>query len=121
MLGNSLRLRLSKGDLNVLKESGIITEQVNFPNGQILSYSLSRSENSEITAEFDDSAIKAYIPDRLFSEWINTERVGFDQNCRLSSGSTFGVLIEKDFKCLTDRPEDESDLFPHPSQDNINC
>jgi len=25
-------------------------------------------------------------------------------------------MIEKDFKCLSPRDEDESDMFPHPSQ-----
>ena len=32
----------------------------------------------------------------------------------LDDGSTLKVLVEKDFACLTEREEDESDMFPHP-------
>jgi hypothetical protein len=121
MLNNSIRLRLSQGDIKVLEESGKIIERVNFPSGQELSYSLMRNEEEMITADFMDSEINTFIPVNLLSEWINTDKVGFEQDLPISGGGTFKILIEKDFKCLTERSEDESDLFPHPDKDILNC
>ena len=40
--------------------------------------------------------------------------------CAIFAGNTGieveKILIEKDFKCLSPRDEDESDMFPHPKQ-----
>ena len=121
MLGNSIRLRLSQGDINKLKESGKISETIHFPNGHRLTYSLSTTEELTITADFQETAIKTFIPENLLAEWVNTDRVGYEQDLVLSNADTLKILIEKDFKCLTDRAEDESDLFPHPRENDTVC
>ncbi len=121
MLGNSIRLRLSQSDLDVLSKHGKVTESVNFPNGQTLTYALSKQEVTNITVEFRGAEIETFIPIDYMETWLNTNRVGFDQSLELPNGSIFKILIEKDFKCLTDREEDESDLFPHPQEKDLNC
>jgi uncharacterized protein DUF7009 len=121
MLSNSIRLRLSQGDIKLLEEAGRVVESVNFPNSEQLVYSLIKTEEDKISADFNGTEIKTYIPKNLAAEWMKTGKVGFEQEMFDKQGNSFCILIEKDFKCLTERSEDESDLFPHPEENNLNC
>ena len=57
----------------------------------------------------------------IASEWATTDQVGIEKTIFVAEGSDLAILIEKDFKCLTDRPhEDESDLFENP-MNNHDC
>ncbi len=47
--------------------------------------------------------------------WATTNQVSIRGEQQLEDGSTLGILVEKDFQCLTEREdEDESDMFPNP-------
>ncbi len=54
--------------------------------------------------------------------WANSSEISLRASSPLPDGNELTILVEKDFKCLTDRPhEDESDLFPHPKEGDIIC
>lgn len=60
--------------------------------------------------EFNIMILKTEI-----ENWLNNDEiVSFECNFPTLSNPLF-VLIERDFKCLTPRKEDESDLFENPN------
>ena len=60
-------------------------------------------------------AERGLIPDdtvrisAALAEWADTDRVGFE-----NKANNFYLLVEKDFKCLDNVEEDQSDNYPNP-------
>jgi len=106
--GNSLRYRLTKSDIDCFSNNGYIEETIYFGN-QKLAYALQRFQVDELTADFNDQKIVLYVPLAIAEEWTTTDRVGFENN-----NTCLYLLIEKDFKCLDNVAEDQSDNYPNP-------
>ena len=106
--GNSIRYRLTKGDVETFSENGYIEERANFGN-QTLIYALQQYGNDSLSANFEDNKITLYMPAIMANEWWLTNRVGFEHR----ENESF-LLIEKDFKCLDNVAEDQSDNYPNP-------
>ncbi|MDB5134655.1 MAG: hypothetical protein JWP37_1258 [Mucilaginibacter sp.] len=106
--GNSLRYRLTKSDVNRFAEEGYLQEVTNFGT-QSLIYALERSAADDLEATFQDNKITLYMPEKMTYEWSTDEKVGFECN-----KGDFYLLIEKDFKCLDNVAEDQSDNYPNP-------
>ena len=117
ILGNSIRLRLTQSEVKNIAEKGKIEERTQFGGmlNSTLIYSLEKKETTEINADFSNNHIQVVLPEKTADEWANSNQVGIENKIQLSDGSTFRILIEKDFKCLTERGEDESDHFPNPA------
>lgn len=111
--GNSLRYRLTRSDIDSLAESGQLEEQTDFP-GQSLVYALKTTEQPLMSAVFVDCQITLFLPLTMVTEMIHTEKVGFQQ---ISEG--LQLLVEKDFTCLDNVEEDQSDNYPNPLALNI--
>jgi len=106
--GNSLRYRLTKSDIELFSKDGYLEETISF-GSQNLIYALQQSAESELTADFKDQKITLSVPAFMAEEWATTDRVGFE-----SSNGPLYLLIEKDFKCLDNVTEDQSDNYPNP-------
>jgi hypothetical protein len=106
--GNSLRYRLTKSDIEHFSKVGYIEETIYF-GSQKLIYALQRYQEDELTADFNGQQIVLYVPGYMANEWTTTDRVGFENN----NGALY-LLIEKDFKCLDNVEEDQSDNYPNP-------
>jgi len=107
--GNSIRYRMSKTDVDSFLQSGYIEEVVDF-GAQKLIYALKREGNKQLTANFEQNRITLCMPENMATEWQQSEKVGFNGiHNRLS------LLIEKDFQCLDNTWEDQSDNFPNPA------
>jgi hypothetical protein len=122
--GNSVRLRLTQGEVAEFAESGSVEDRIEFggESNPHLSYAVKTEGGAEkVSAKFEDGRISVIIPQAVADEWSQTEQVGIRGEQNLPSGKTLRILIEKDFACLTPRPEeDESDNFPHPKSEK-NC
>jgi hypothetical protein len=94
--------------METFSEKGYVEEVTQF-GGQALTYSLKRSEVKQLAAQFNNNHIALFMPALMADEWIETEIVGFDNNSDL-----LYLLIEKDFKCLDNVAEDQSDNYPNP-------
>lgn len=116
ILDNSIRLRFSQSELNELLENGSIRKSMNFPNGDQFRYGLYKSESKRLTSEIKDNEIRVMVPDQKVEELARTNLVGIEEDFE-----GLKILVEKDFKCLTDRDEDESDLFENPIAGEENC
>jgi hypothetical protein len=107
--GDSLRFRLTRSEVAKLYEDGLIAETTNFV-GHSLTYRLRKEPGgSGVRAELADGTITVSAPAGAVDQWASSDAVGIT--------ARYGVLriaIEKDFRCLTRREEDEADAYPHP-------
>lgn len=110
--GNSIRLRLSMSDVQMLVQSGIILDKSHIGNG-ILKYQITQNiHENELSATFENDTINVHLPKDWLTNWDNDERIGFEGR----DANGLYILIEKDFQCMKPRiNEDESDLFLNPN------
>lgn len=109
--GDTIRLRLSQGEVDTIGKFQTVSEKTHFADN-VFTYSLSVSADSEhITAKYHNNEIEVFIPKKLASTWTTSDLVGLQSE----ENQTPSILIEKDFQCLTERGEDESDLFANPN------
>ena len=111
--GNTIRFRLTQTEVAGFGKEGACMGKLEFPNGTLM-YRLTQS--GELGAIFNNNVITVILPEAEVKDWINTDRVGISGNLTLENEDNFSILVEKDFKCLTERGVDESDLFPNPSE-----
>ena len=111
--GNSLRYRLTKTDIANFDRDGYLEETTNF-GSQVFKYALQRTICEYLTADFTNNTITLYMPAALALEWTGTDRVGYE-----NSSNEMYLLVEKDFKCLDNVAEDQSDNYPNPLVENF--
>ena len=114
--GNSVRIRLSKSGVAAITGLGYLEEHTSFGNAK-LTYALQRSEEATMmTADFSDNKITIFIPSVLLQDWATNDVVGFDADMPVGNAESLYLLVEKDFKCLDNTDEDQSDNFENPNQ-----
>lgn len=111
--GNSVRLRLSKSEVEHFGKEGRIESSTSF-GGSIFHYVLSKTADDKMTANFENNTITVYLPETLATTWVNTEKVGYDANMDIGGGDVLYLLLEKDFKCLDNSIEDQGDNYDNP-------
>jgi len=115
--GNSLRYRLTKSDIAQLTVNGLVKETVEFVN-TVFTYVLQVATTQQLSADFRDNVVTVYMPHNMLYRLAETEDVGFE-----NSNGKLHILVEKDFVCLDNVVEDQSDNYPHPIGANgyANC
>jgi hypothetical protein len=112
--GDSVRLRLTQGEVRALADQGSVADAVNFSPESRLEYRVRRAPVATLTAHYDSSAIEVCVPDEMALEWAASDLVTLEYTRHTPEGD-LRLIIEKDFTCLVPRAgEDESDHFPHP-------
>lgn len=116
--GNTVRFRLTKPEVKLIGDKGYIEEQTDLlPNKFFYAVKTDNSIN-ELKADFNNNRITLFIPEVWAKEWDNSEQVGFEGRMKTNDSQSIYLLIEKDFKCLDESTEDQSDNFENP---NIEC
>ncbi len=127
--GNSVRLRLLRGEVRRLGETGRVAETVQFGllPAERLTYTIEASATAkQITANFADNHLKILLPDLIARDWVESEQISLASEQTFESNETDSVtlkiLIEKDFVCL-DRVDDadNKDAYPHPNPNKQRC
>jgi hypothetical protein len=110
--GNSIRLRLTRSEVERLRNTGYVEESVDFGGGHRLTYRLrSRADSGPVQAEFRDGGLAVSLGQEAAQAWAGSDEVGI-----YGQSEALTISIEKDFRCLTrplDHPQ-ERDAFPHP-------
>lgn len=116
---NSIRLRLLRSEIEQLRQSGTVSEKIQFSPRRSLIYTLKVSAATEISSRYENNEIIIEIPFDAACEWTTTDLVGLENKQKINENLTLEITLEKDFACL-DRPfdADNRDAFPRPSQ---NC
>jgi hypothetical protein len=112
---NSLRLRLTQKEVAQFRRSGRVDAAVYFAPGRMLSYSMeSLPDAVEVSADFDDRAIRILIPTSIATQWTDSNNVGIQALQPIGEDLQLELLIEKDFQCLHRTEEQEPDAYPNP-------
>jgi hypothetical protein len=111
--GNSVRLRLTRSEVERLRETGLVEESVDFGAGEVLAYRLqSRLEQGPVEAAFGQGIMTVSVSKDAARTWADSEEVGL-----YAQSGVLTISVEKDFRCLTRRlDEQERDAYPHPVQ-----
>lgn len=112
--GNSIRFRLTRSEVATFCEMGHYEEKTDFGDA-VFKYALRMDEaTDELLAGFKTNTITLRVPQKIGAGWDANHKVGFENTVRLGNGNELHILLEKDFACLDDRGEDESDNYPNP-------
>ena len=114
--GDTVRLRLTKGEVEALGKEGIIKESVHFSlqEDQQFHYVLSIvPDDKTVSIEFINNTINVKVPKETAKHWITTDEVGFEANV-VGEGRCIHVLVEKDFQCLHRDNTEEPDNYANP-------
>lgn len=117
ILGNSLRFRLGKSEVESFGHSGSIEGGVRFGESSEtdLRFKLQMIDGLEFTGKFSKGNIVVGVPRSLVDQWVSNEEVSISGSQELDAQADLKFLIEKDFVCLNSHnDEDQSDRYPHP-------
>jgi Family of unknown function (DUF7009) len=114
VLGDSIRLRLTRGEVAELGRSGVVGERTHFAGGVVMEYRLCRDAGvAACKASLEGNVLTVSAPASAVDQWLNSDDVAIRSEAQ--PANTARILVEKDFACLTERPgEDDSDAYPHP-------
>ena len=117
---NSIRLRLTRTEVETLRDDGMVRASTAFPGGRELRYEVESSPASIKPGAFlSNSTVTVRLPESVVQAWANTEQVSISGEVQHSNGDALAILVEKDFACLAPREgEDESDMYPHPQAED---
>lgn len=102
-----IRLRLTKSEIEQLASQGRVACTTPLPSTTMI-YSLNRA--SETGADFNNGELRVNLAEEAVNRLTQTDAVGFE-----ATVGEVHLLIEKDFTCLTARPEERNgDFYPNP-------
>jgi hypothetical protein len=114
--GASLRLRLSKSEVATIVHQGLLTEETPF-GASTFRYSLARVEDgNQLSAGFEDGNITMYVPESLIKDWDTNSLISIEGNMPVGADKNLYLLLEKDFQCIDQTTEDQSDNYINPNQ-----
>lgn len=115
--GNFIRYRLTKSEVKTLADTGKIVEETCFgpEESHIFRYALETKDGIDgLQADFKNNTITLYLSAGAAKVWPDEERVGFENQVNVAPDQTITLLLEKDFICMDQTAEDQSDNYPHP-------
>jgi hypothetical protein len=114
--GNSIRLRLTRSEVERFAHDGSIESVLNFgpAPARHLSYGLVTSPQPECMAvKYSPDRITIFVSPALAKDWTTTERIAISDRQPLSDEAHLDILVEKEFGRLRDAQPDP-DLYPNP-------
>jgi hypothetical protein len=120
---NSIRMRLSRSEVDTMAGDGLVAATLAFPGGAKLVYCVESSPACvDPVAAFENGELSLRLPESTVKQWAESEEVSIAAEQVLDGGDVLTLLVEKDFACLAPREgEDESDMYPHPEEGSANC
>jgi hypothetical protein len=115
--GNFVRFRLVQSEVKTISELGSCEEKTVFgiSANQTFTYRLvSKSGITQLEATLENNVLTMYMPIEDAKKWHDDERVGYENDVDNGTATPLHLLLEKDFVCLDETVEDQSDNYPHP-------
>jgi hypothetical protein len=124
--GNSVRLRLTRTEVDRLAAAGQVSDSVCFGAERCLGYRVTADAASpELKAVYGTDLIDVRVPAARVAAWARSNSevsIEGDQVLSDADGDSLRILVEKDFACLQPRAgEDDSDMFAHPAEGRQTC
>ena len=104
--GNSIRFRITQGEMAALVDGARLEDSVQFGPTQteILSYTAGISPQcSEVRASYSKGMIQVTLPVNLAQPWASTNQVGIEHVQSIAKGVALKIVLEKDFQCFHPR------------------
>ena len=117
LLDDSIRLRLSQSEVVAAGEQRAVEACTRFPDGSAFCFALeSDAGAATASAAYASDRLVVRLPAAEISAWArDAEAVSLQEEVGLPDGGTLKLLVEKDFRCLAPREdEDQSDLYMNP-------
>jgi len=116
--GNSVRIRLSKTEVERLSSGAALEESTNFGDSRF-GYAVQPVHGGDrLTARFEKGIITMHVPESLLKNWAANSVVGFESDMTVNGSEHLHLLLEKDFKCADQPAEEQSDYYDNPEK---NC
>ena len=113
---NSIRIRLTKTEVEKLANTGYLEDQTLFANNKFVYVLQMVDEGNELSASLDTNKITMFVPAVLIKDWPENNIVGFNANMPVAENEKLYLLLEKDFVCLDETTEDQSDNYENPNK-----
>ena len=114
--GNSIRLRLTKPEVESLSTEGYVEEQTHFGNTKF-TYRLESSLTVDtLTAAFENNILFMFVPFEFAKKWPGNAIISLDHFHDVSANEPLYLLLEKDFKCISGSTEDQSQQYDNPEK-----
>ncbi|HDZ06786.1 hypothetical protein LCGC14_0243170 [marine sediment metagenome] len=112
--GDSIRFRLTQTEVQALSNNGKIYDSTNF-GATKFSYGVVLNNKAEhLSIKFENNSIILEMPEADGRSWFANDIITFDHTMKTSSENNLYLLLEKDFTCLDNTIEDQSDNYPNP-------
>lgn len=116
--GNSLRLRITRPEIDRLMNEGRVEETISFaPDDRSrLTYSLEHTATTSLpTVRFVPPSLEVRIPTPQAQKWSLGDDVGIHATIDLGPKGSLDLLLEKDFACIHGSEDENKDAFPNPN------
>ena len=112
--GNTIRIRLSKSEVDRFAVNHRIEDHTEFGDTKFSYALVSGPQYAQMGADFKDGIITMFLTEKQAEEWTKTTLIGLENDMPIGNGKNLYVLLEKDFKCIDETHEDQTDKFDHP-------
>ena len=65
-------------------------------------------------ATYIENTITIYIPKKDTIDWPTNAKIGFKNSIDTENRNSLSILVEKDFVCMDETVEDQTDNYPNP-------
>ena len=112
--GDSIRFRLTQKEVKTLSENGKIYDRTNFGNQEFNYGVVLKEDIDNLNISFKNNSITLEMPDTSGKSWYVNDIITFENVLKTSKENDLYLLLEKDFTCLDNTIEDQSDNYPNP-------
>ena len=111
---NSIRYRLTMSEVAAFSRDGVVESCTSFEQDEFRYVLKTKSHITGLTATFENNTITMWVPAKDARGWAKSTEIGFSNTVALEGGKELSLLLEKDFACLDETGEDQSDNYPNP-------
>jgi hypothetical protein len=115
--GNSIRLRVSRSELERFLSGSRIEETVHFApeTDARLIYALESARQAvPVVVRYQPQAVTVVLSEDQARIWSGENEIGVYTSVEIGAAGALEVIVEKDFACLDRSDEDNSDTFANP-------
>ena len=115
--GDSLRLRVSRSEVEKLLAGDCLEETIHFTPERVAKFTYALQQETSLsrpTVQYSRNKVTILIPAEQANAWGTTDQVGIAEEISLGNLGSLALLIEKDFACLDRNEGDNEDAFPNP-------
>lgn len=122
ILGNSMRLRVTRSELQRLQAGGTVEECIHFSAAPeaCLTYALAvAAGETPVRVEYGSQRVAIVLSHEQLRTWSQPEEVGIYTSLESGSSEGLELVIEKDFACLNQSHPKNADAFPNPDAGRV--